>query len=292
MPASLKSFLGHLEGTSKADHTRSSYRYDLQEFALFLREKLKWKVDASLEKLGRKDLERFHEHLKAQGQKSNTRRRKLMTLRKFIRYLNRRNKLDEDVAQLLAAPGRVERVPARVPYALLAERIQALPIQTAFDERNRLLLWTLLETGAAVSELASLRWDQLDGAKLSLEGRHARVATLPAALAEGFAQYRRHFDKARMASVFPGFNRFGPISAAMSPRGVELLLKSYALKWGYADLTPRLLRHSTVAHWLVEEARPFEEVQRRLGLKTAYSLRVYGPLVAAARSTSETTSSA
>ena len=85
----LKSFLGHLEGTQKSLQTLKSYQTDLLSFESFLQKQKLQRI--ALTSITPKDLERFAEFLKAKGLKTNTRRRRLLTLRKCLRYLAKRN---------------------------------------------------------------------------------------------------------------------------------------------------------------------------------------------------------
>src|SRR6185437_383437 len=160
-PKALKSFMGYLEGTGKSAHTIKNYRLDLLAFQDFIENHLAREPKALYE-IGAADLERYHQFMKAQGLKNNTRRRKLMTLRKFLSYLAGRKKLSrgmESLGKTLPTPYKLERIPATIPASDLATAIAALPAVTALDLRNRAILRTLLETGCLISEAAKLRWE-------------------------------------------------------------------------------------------------------------------------------------
>ena len=90
--AGLKSFLGYLEGTGKSLHTIKSYRLDLHAFHAFLERQAGGKPVA-LDRLEPADVDRFHDHLRELGLKNNTRRRQLLTVRRFLSYLVNRKKL-------------------------------------------------------------------------------------------------------------------------------------------------------------------------------------------------------
>ena len=46
---------------------------------------------------------------------------------------------------------------------------------------------------------------------------------------------------------------------------------------GFPELTPRTIRHSAVLQWH-RDGLVISEIQQRLGLKTSYAFRAYGPL--------------
>ncbi len=291
--SALKLFLGYLEGTGKSEHTIRNYQTDLMTFDRFLSEGLGSRK-VSLSQVNRADLLKFHEFLKLQGFRNNTRRRKLLTLRKLLRFLVRRGKLKLDIGDQLPAPAKVERVPKTFITQDLLGKIQALPGESELAQRNRILLWTLAETGCRVSELGGLHRGSLrkegPGGKLGLQfdGKFERWVPISSELAKALGELpdakRVTPAPARGSSeqlqlLFCGHNRHGSLGGAITSRGVELLVKSAAPALGLKnDATPRIFRHSAVIAWHrngVERA----EIQRRLGLRTDYSFRIYDPLL-------------
>ena len=222
----LKSFVGYLEGTGKSLHTIKNYRLDLLAFQDFLENQAKPRTP--LHRLTSADFDRFHEHLKALGLKTNTRRRKLLTVRRFCSFLVNRNKLPAELGEIYRTPHKIERVPLTLPSRQLVTTIRALPAESVLDERNRALLWTLAETGAQVSEVARLRFDDWSSKpaadrkhRLQIRGKSARELPVSAELCEAVLKLRK--DRSKSDWVFLGFNKFGSLGGAISPRGVELL---------------------------------------------------------------------
>ncbi|MDR3607695.1 MAG: site-specific integrase [Oligoflexia bacterium] len=280
--AALKSFLGYLEGTEKSAHTIKNYRLDVLAFHSFL-ERQSGAVPVRMDQLSVADLERYHDYLKATSQKTNTRRRKLLTAHRFLRYLSKRNQLAAEIPTKLPAPHKVERVPLTFSRAELVERIATLPKDTILDRRNRALLRLLAETGCLVSEIGQLRFRDLEGVELSIPGKAARKVAISEELAHEVAELRSGGKSILGADdfIFLGYNRHGPLKEAISPRGVELLVRFYATKLECARLTPRNFRHSAVLAWF-QEGIAQAEIQRRLGLKTPYAFRTFAPLLSEA----------
>lgn len=293
--AALRSFLGHLEGTGKASHTVASYRFDLQSFDEYLRDQKHTAGMSNVRSIARKDLERFHDWLKQNGQKTNTRRRKLMTVRKLMQYLTARKKLDLDIGRKLPAPEKVERVPVTLDATALRKSVLEKDGSSHLRLRNTVLLLTLLETGASVSEVAKLRWSMIDfqAGTLRFLGKSERDLPMSSELTSRFAKLRTHaVDSDDLC--FVGFNRYGPVrlgkkSIGITSRGVEMLVKGFCEDLGFSEITPRTIRHSAVVAWFrAGVAEP--EIQKRLGLKTAYAFRIYQPIFQSIRSSSGTTS--
>ncbi len=274
-PYAIKSFIGYLEGTQKSKNTIKNYRLDLQSFQDFINRTQKLK-SKNLSELTSADLEAFHNYLKMNRLKTNTRRRKLLTLRRFLRYHTQRKKLPLDVGVSLLAPEKVERIPYIVSLAELIEKIRALPHETELDSRNRALLWTLAETGCLVSEVSKMKFQDWEENKVRITGKLARELSVSSELSYTISLLQEKSLK-KNASIFLGFNKFGSMGAPITPRGVELLVRLYAERLGFSKMTPRTFRHSAVLYWFQSKVKK-EEIKRRLGLKTEYAFRVYESL--------------
>ncbi|MCM2322444.1 MAG: site-specific integrase [Oligoflexia bacterium] len=271
----LRSFLGYLEGTGKAAHTIKNYRLDLLSFHAYLTSA---KGRGDLARVTPEDVEHFHARLRTQGLKTNTRRRKLLTIQRFLAYLSKRKKVDETLARKFPTPHKIERIPDTISSDKLIEAIRQLPSETLLDARNRALLWTLAETGCLVSEIAHLRGSDWKGRQVNIPGKAARGVPISGELAEAIERLERLSGAENPTSLFQGFNKFGSLGQPISSRGVELLVRHHAARLGFPKLTPRIFRHSVVIKWLAEGINR-DEIQRRLGLKTAYAFRTYDALL-------------
>lgn len=272
--------MGYLEGTQKAAHTIRNYQLDLFAFQDFIKEAYRGKP-VKLHQINRTDIERYRDYLKEKGLKTNTRRRKILTVTQFLNYLAKRKKLESEIAKKLPAPHKIERVPFTVPWKSLLEVIQNLPSSSPIEERNKALLWTLAETGCLVSELTELRfenWHQTSPtvAWVTLGSKTTRSVPVSIPLFQLIHEMKQKC--APSPWLFHGFNRIRSLGSPITPRGVELLVKHYGSKLGFPELTPRIFRHSVILQWFME-GLPQTEIQNRLGLKTTYAFRSYEPLL-------------
>lgn len=275
-PAAVRSFLGHLKGTLKAHHTIESYRQDLLSLEKYLRENRRTAQFPKLNDLSLEEAEGFHGWLKKNHLRTNSRRRKIMTLRKFLTYLQKRKKISIDISKKIPVPYKLEKIPEYFLVSDLLAHIEKLSQDTDLQVRNKILLQTLTETGCLVSEVIVLQKEDFSARDghyfVQIPGKRERVVEVTSGL------YEKVQSISRPGSLFQGFNKFGVLSASLSARGVELLVKNFANISGLKNLTPRGFRHSIAIHWLKEGA-PKKEVQKRLGLKSAYAFRVYDPVV-------------
>jgi len=276
----LKSFLGYLEGTQKSTNTIKNYRLDIQSFLGFISAQYPGK-NIGYKDIGRHDIEEYRKELQKQGLMTNTRRRKLLTVTQFLGYLAKRKKASQSLSQKFAAPHKVEKVPYTLSSEALLLAIHTLPSLTFLEERNRLLLWILAETGCLVSEVSQLRFDQwkLSAKKIAhveFFGKSLRSVPVSMELFHAVEKFRKR-EGSNPQWIFLGFNKFGSLGHPITDRGVELLVKAYAKKLGSEDLTPRTFRHSAVVFWF-KQGLKIPEIQARLGLKTPYAFRAYEPL--------------
>ncbi|MBY0472169.1 tyrosine-type recombinase/integrase [bacterium] len=275
----IRSFVGYLEGTFKSAHTIKSYQSDLGTFSEFLKVGLGSK-SVAFHQLTKKDLDAYPDYLKKLGLKTNSRRRKLLTVRKWLKYLQLRGKLTVDMAGQIPAPHKVERVPFTVGWPDLMLAIGKLPESPLLLIRNKVLLQILAETGCTVSELPKLRLEDFSGNSVTLGVKNKRQVPVSSEL-------RRLVHKLAEEAVvtpedpwlFLGFNKFGSLGAPITPRGIEMLVKGHAKILGFKQLSPRTIRHSRTVHWLKTEKKPISEAQTLLGLKSDYSFRLYAPLL-------------
>ncbi len=289
----VRSFVGFLEGTQKAAQSVKSYRSDLNGFQSFL-EKGLGKRPVSLASVTLDDLRRYSDSLRAQGLKINTRRRKLLTVRRLLKYLTQRKQLSVDLGKRLPAPHKMERVPIVVKTSELLRAIRDLPRDGTLRLRNQTLLWILAESGCLVSELPKIKFSDCcvkqGRHQITVNGKSAREIPISAGLFETIQKLRSETQGSAGGSdsyLFHGFNKFGSLGTPITPRGIELLVKAHAPALGLDELTPRTFRHSAVLMWF-ELGKTREDIQKLLGLKTAYAFRAYEPLLKSIASSTST----
>lgn len=265
-PKLVQGFVGFLTGTGKSLSTIGSYRGDLGLFEDFLQQRKK-----DFYSLSEKDFSTYQIWLEAQGLKTNTRRRKILSAKALVRYAVSRKKMPATKIQFVKAPDRLERLPW-IPLPADWEKVSsALSEKSPLGLRNSVAAHLLVETGITVAELCSLRWEQIAKGKVTLEGKKPRAIPISRELDRSLAGWRKH-NKGK--HLFPGFNRHGPTSERMSSRGVELFFRNLSKASGYPSLKPKTLRHLAIANWL--RANMAEtEIQRRLGVHPNYSLDAY-----------------
>ena len=203
----------------------------------------------------------FLDHLEtARGNSPRTRNLRLTAIRSFMRYASVRDPTALAVAQ------RVRAIPSKrfdrpVLGFLSREEVEALlaaPDRATWSgQRDAVMLATLYNTGARVSEVTGLRvadvlLDRASALHLHGKGRKERVVPLWKSTAAQLRAWLRRIDRSPDAPVFP--NRSG---ARLSRSGVEhrldVALATAAKRCptlAGRKISPHTLRHTTAMHLL------------------------------------------
>jgi integrase/recombinase XerD len=268
-----KTFLGFLQVRGKSQNTLKNYACDLKTFGDFCNDS-----SYDFQSLGLPELEAYHASLKKNGLRPNSRRRKIMTAKTFLRYLSNRMDVSTIGSEKVIPPDKVEKPPKLVPREKVFEIVQAQPA-TDIGHRNKALIGVLLETGMLVSEALALRFEDFNPESriLLVMGKRARAVSVSVETASALSELKVRLEVSKGASAryfFYGYSKSGPNAERMTSRGVELLFKAWARSFGLKRFHPRTLRHLFVMEMFLQ-GKSQAEIMQLLGFKTPYAFRVY-----------------
>jgi integrase/recombinase XerD len=282
IPAAISSFLMHVrveKGLSA--NTVTAYRRDLMKFEQFAK-----KRKLTLEAVTRDDLVDFLAGLYREKLESRTVARHLVTLRNFFRFAQIQETIAEDPSINLESP----KIRRSLPGYLRLEEVERLlsqpDLKTTLGMRDRAMLELLYSTGLRVSELVSLRVNDLDS-KLGCvrcigKGDKERIVPVGRSalgmvekyLRDARPQLVRQGRAVNSATLF--VNRRG---ASLSRVGVWKILSQYGRRAGLrVALTPHMLRHSFATH-LLERGADLRSVQLMLGHADISTTQIYTHVV-------------
>jgi integrase/recombinase XerC len=198
----------------------------------------------------------------------------LAALRSFYRWL-RQARFPELVnpAQGIKPPKSGKRLPAVLDADAVTQLVE-IPEGERLSTRDRALLELFYSSGLRLSEVAGLRWGDIDLADASVRvlGKGAKTRVVPigsmaiAALRELAVEHGNALDQ----PVF-GNGRGG----ALSPRAIQARVKVWAQRQGiWQRVHPHLLRHSFASH-LLESSGDLRAVQELLGHADIGTTQVY-----------------
>ncbi|MFW9992618.1 MAG: site-specific tyrosine recombinase/integron integrase [Candidatus Odinarchaeota archaeon] len=261
----IENFLLYLEiEKGYSSKTIREYSYDLQMFRRF--------VQKDLSCANSWDIRRFLKHLKQDKDYSNTSvHRKICSIRSLYKFLEKEKVIDHNPAAAIETP----KVPKSLPKTITVEEVKNL-LEAAESSRNRLILLLLYSTGLRVSELASLKVNdiQFDENLVKVvrgKGSKDRIVPINENVATILKEYiERSADSRKDNSVF--INKYG---LGLTARSIQRIVKTSKER---AELdkkvTPHVLRHAFATH-LIEGGCDIRVIQELLGHSSLSTTQIY-----------------
>ena len=252
-------------------NTLSAYRSDLQALTAWLK--------GPPDKATRSQLQNYFASCVSQGARPRSTARMLSSLRRFYRYLLREGLITDDPSALLESPKLGRPLPKSLTEEQVEKLLQAPDTATALGLRDRAMLETLYATGLRVSELVSLKMQQVDlqSGVVRVVGKGDKERLVP--LGEEAIEWLRRY----LAEARPGLLH-GHSSDALFPtaRGAAMTrqafwhnLKRYTQIAGIeTHLSPHSLRHAFATH-LLNHGADLRVVQMLLGHADLSTTQIY-----------------
>lgn len=202
----------------------------------------------------------------------------LIAMRAFLKFLRKR-----DIPSLSPEKIELAKVPERhLDLISPAELDRLLSSANGADERSlrdRAILELFFSTGLRVSELCSLDNDlDLSRDEFSIRGKgdKVRVVFLSDAAKSAVKAYlkaRKDMEEALFVSM--ANKRVKSKPGRLTPRSIELMIKTYAAKAGITKkVTPHVLRHSFATD-LLSNGADIRSVQMLLGHASINTTQIY-----------------
>lgn len=283
MEDTIRAFVTFLELEQGASReTIRGYRSDLRQFFSFATTH----QSAPEARLSPKDVDPYLIRgylawLDKKKEKKSSLARKLATLRSFYRFLVRDGLATTSPADDVRTP----KLPRYLPRVLTKDDANTLMDtpdgKSLLSRRDRAVLETLYSTGARVSELVGMNWDDLDMAgglvRLRGKGRKDRIVPIGAVAVDSLQDYRRDLvaqqpskaTKVTKLESSPDRSADGPVfrnhrGARLTARSVERIVERYSSRLAGGRISPHALRHSFATH-LLDEGADLRAIQEMLG---------------------------
>ena len=257
-----------------SSNTLAAYRADLTALARWLTGR-----GRDIGATTRADLMDFIAFRVQAGARPRSTARQLSSFRRFFRHLVREGALREDPTAQIAMP----KIGRSLPRSLSEEEVESLLNAPATGDplgnRDRAMLEVLYATGLRVSELVSLRYNQvnLNQGVLRVVGKGNRERLIP--LGEEAVRWLTEFTRGPRNEIlldrttdylFP--TRRGD---RMTRQAFWHIIKRYARKAGVErDLSPHTLRHAFATH-LLNHGADLRVVQILLGHSDLSTTQIY-----------------
>ena len=257
-----------------SEYTIKSYDNDLEQYLTYLdRERLDYKD------IKYSDIRFFLMYLKnEEKEKSSSISRKLSSIRGFYNYLVNKEKIDNNPFTLVSGPKKEKKLPRFFEYNELEELFNVPDITTPLGQRDSLILELLYATGVRVSELVSIKVDDINKydktIKILGKGNKERFVRFGEYAYDILDKYlndgRDILNKKNSRYLL--LNHLG---GKLTERGVRYILsniiKETTLK---KNISPHMIRHSFATH-LLNEGCDLLTVQQLLGHSSIAATQVY-----------------
>lgn len=263
-----------------SEETHRNYQSDLQQFLSHIQEQF-FQTEGipppdSIQTL---HIRSYLKHLSDQGLKKTSLARKLACLKSFFRYMQEEGRITHNPAAAVRSPRLGTHLPTVLTKDEACTLLDAPPAQTWIQARNQAMLETLYSSGARVSELVGLNWDDLDleaqFIRLRGKGKKERRVPIGTVAAEAIGTYQRQqlpmskTTRQKISKTLPPRSGSQPLflnmrGGRLTPRTVERMIKQQAGDRFQKSVTPHTLRHSFATH-LLDEGADLRAIQELLG---------------------------
>lgn len=272
----LQDFLNYLSvERGLAPNTLESYGRDLRQFLVFLQEKKGLQVVEVTQAV----VIGYLLHLQAKGRATATLSRSLAAIKSFYHFLAREQVIPKDPTVNLDAPKQEKRLPRVLSVEEVVKLLEQPDLKSPSGIRDRTMLEVLYATGLRVSELVSLKIENVNLEEGYLrclgKGSKERIIPLGSVATKYVTFYLDHARKFLASNPREEILFLNHHGNGLTRQGFWKIIKKYADQLGIANsITPHTLRHSFATH-LLENGADLRSVQEMLGHADISTTQIY-----------------
>ncbi len=252
-----------------SEHTAAGYKIDLGELANFI----ELRGGKDIKNIDYFLLRKFLSILSERNLSRRTISRKISTLKSFFKFILREGLIESNSAASLIYPRLDKPLPKFLTEKEVRNILELPNGQDLLSLRNKAILEFLYSTGSRVSEMVSLKKDEVDlisgVVKVKGKGRKERLLLLgePAIFSiKSYLDKRTDSDKALF------INKRGE---HLSVRGVrDIIYRCMKKTASFLKVSPHTFRHSFATH-LLNRGADLRSVQELLGHSSIATTQIY-----------------
>lgn len=260
---------------SFSEHSIKGYISDIKKLVQFLEIK-EWEL--SPDQITLKHLRDFILYLNDLGLGAATQARVISGIKAYYKYLVIEDLLKIDPSELLEAPKLMRKIPAVMNVQEVNDFLMGFDMSTVHGRRNRAMFEVLYACGLRVTELITLRLNDLflENGFIRVIGKNNKQRLIPIG-EEAIKQLNFYLDERKKYKKLNDRN-----IVFLNKRGNKLsrimvfhIVKEIALKVGIDKVvSPHTFRHSFATH-LVEGGADLKAVQDMLGHESITTTEIY-----------------
>lgn len=280
----MNDFLESLEVESgRSLKTVENYRLYIERFAEFLEEDIEVeKITSEIVRKYRLWLNRY-QNFDGKNLGRSTQAYHLIALRRFLTYLARRDIKSLEPSKI-ELPKVVKPQVSFLHYEEVSRLIEAIPLETESDFRDRAIIELLFSSGLRVSELVNLNRDHINTSRREFMVRGKGSKDRPIFISKSAADHIDNYLEKRSDSLVPLFISYSKRHKKPSTDGnyrritartVQRLIEKYSKLAGITKkVSPHTMRHSFATDLLINGA-DLRSVQGMLGHANIATTQIY-----------------
>ena len=258
-----------------SENTLAAYGRDLSQFAGFLAER----EVTDPKQIDEPCLVSFLDTLRKGKYSSTSVARKVSVIRGFIKYLHAEKQITSAPLDAMSTSRKVIRLPKTLDLDEVSRLLDAPDIRDHFGLRDKAMFETLYAAGLRVSELISLRVDDLNLQMGFLrcigKGSKERVVPLGEVAVQFIAAYMDLSRGKLLGGERSPYLFLSKLGKPMSRVMFWKIIKKYALEANIEkQITPHMLRHSFATH-MMERGADLRSLQEMLGHASIATTQIY-----------------
>lgn len=275
MTKDIQSFIEYMRDVKQiSKNTELSYERDLRKLSVYLQSQ----GITDVSDVTATSLNSYILYLEKEGRKPSTISRSIASMKAFFNYLLKESYVKEDVTAGLKSPKIEKKMPSILTKDETVRLLEQPCGDTPKELRDRAMLELLYATGIRVSELITLRMEDINVSMEYITCRDAhkeRIIPFGSIAREAVENYLEGGRPALVKEKECDLLFTNCSGSAMSRQGFWKIIKFYGKKAGItSEITPHTLRHSFAAH-LVSNGADLKSVQEMLGHSDISTTQIY-----------------
>ena len=263
------------EEKNMSENTVMSYYRDIRQFNAYINSE-----GYDILGVGRLQIMDFIAHLQSEGKADSSLSRCIASVRALYSFLIKNNAVKTNPASDIKLPRLAKKTPSVLTKKEVEDLLESPTVSNSRGIRDKAMLEVMYATGIKVSELISLKLDDVDaelGYLKCIQTKNVRIVPMGRCALTALKNYlnvaRPLMANPETVTLFVNCN-----GDEMSRQGFWKIVKEYAKKAGIKkDINPHTLRHSFATH-LVQNGADLFSIQEMLGHKDISSTQIYAKI--------------
>lgn len=261
-----------------ANNSIESYLRDICRFFTFIHNDLKMDENNIVD-ISKEHLLKYFKTINIEGLSKRTQARYIASLKSYFRFLIREGVIKKDPTDIIDTPKKDRKLPDFLSIDEIERLLESVDITKILGYRDRTMLEIIYGAGLRVSELLSLKTDdinlELGFIRCYGKGNKERIIPIGEIALEYLNVYLTDVRPKILKNMKTKELFLNGKGRTMSRQGFFKILLNYGKKAGIKKhLSPHTLRHSFATH-LLENGADLRSVQEMLGHSDISTTEIY-----------------